>query len=115
MVAAKVENIECNDFACPNHGDISLRGRIFKGTVIKKFPKRIVIEFERTIYVKKYERYSKRKTKLHARLSDCMSKDVEIGDYVEIKECRPISKIIHFVCTGKVEKDGNKIKSGGEK
>jgi ribosomal protein S17 len=44
-----------------------------------------------------------------------MSKDVEIGDYVEIKECRPISKIIHFVCTGKVEKDGNKIKSGGEK
>ena len=115
MVAAKVEKIECNDFACPNHGDISLRGRIFKGTVIKKFPKRIVIEFERTIYVKKYERYSKRKTKLHARLSDCMSKDVNIGDYVEIKECRPISKIIHFVCTGKVEKDGKKIKAGGKK
>ena len=41
MTAAKVEKIECNDFACPNHGDISLRGRIFKGTVIKKFPKRI--------------------------------------------------------------------------
>ena len=115
MAAAKVEKIECNDFACPNHGDISLRGRIFKGTVIKKFPKRIVIEFERTIYVRKYERYSKRKTKLHARLSDCMSKDVDIGDYVEIKECRPISKIILFVCTGKVEKDCKKIKAGGKK
>ena len=114
MVAAKVEKIECNDFACPNHGDISLRGRIFKGTVIKKFPKRIVIEFERTIYVKKYERYSKRKTKLHARLSDCMSKDVNIGDYVEIKECRPISKIIHFVCTGKVEKEKKKESKKGK-
>lgn len=105
MTAAKVEKTECNDFACPNHGDISLRGRIFKGTVIKKFPKRIVIEFERTIYIKKYERYSKRKTKLHARLPDCMSKDVDIGDYVQIKECRPISKIIHFVVTGKADKE----------
>ena len=25
------------------------------------------------------------------------------------------SKIIHFVCTGKVEKDGKKIKAGGKK
>ena len=115
MVAAKVEKIECNDFACPKHGQISLRGRIFKGTVIKKFPKRIVIEFERTIYIKKYERYSKRKTKLHARLPDCMAKDVNIGDYVEIKECRPISKIIHFVVTGKVEKEDKKAKKGKTK
>ncbi len=61
MATIKTEKIDCNDFACPNHGDISLRGRIFRGTVIKKFPKRIVIEFERTIYIKKYERYSKEK------------------------------------------------------
>jgi len=97
--------IECKDFACPIHGKISLRGRSFKGTVIKKFPKRIVIEFERTIYIDKYERYARRKTKLHARLPDCMFKDINIGDYVEIKECRPISKIIHFVVVGKVGKE----------
>ena len=30
----------------------------FEGTIIKKFQKRVVIQFERTIYVKKYERYS---------------------------------------------------------
>ncbi len=94
--------LTCTDFACPIHGQISLRGRSFKGKVIKKFPKRIVISFERTIYIKKYERYSKRKTKLHARLPDCMSKDINLGDYVEIKECRPISKIIHFVTTKKI-------------
>ncbi len=92
----------CTDFACPKHGQISLRGRSFKGKVIKKFPKRVVIEFERTIYIKKYERYAKRKTKLHARLADCMFHDIDIGDYIEIKECRPISKMIHFVVVGKV-------------
>lgn len=97
-----VEKIQCNDFACPKHGQISLRGRNFKGTVIKKFPKRVVIEFERTIYIKKYERYSKRKTKLHARLPECMNKEIELGDYIEIKECRPISKIIHFVVVKKI-------------
>ena len=86
------------------------RGRIFKGIVIKKFPKRVVIEFERTIYIKKYERYSKRKTKLHARLPDEITNDVNIGDYIEIMECRPLSKIIHFIVVGKVVKEG---KDGG--
>jgi small subunit ribosomal protein S17 len=100
-----VEKIECNDFACPTHGQISLRGRSFRGTVIKKFPKRVVIEFERTIYIKKYERYSKRKTKLHARLPECMNKEINLGDYIEIRECRPISKIVHFVVVAKAGKD----------
>ncbi len=99
---------ECNDFACPRHGKISLRGRSFRGIIIKKFPKRAVIEFERTIYIKKYERYAKRKTKLHARLPDCIFKDIDIGDYVEVRECRPISKIIHFVVTRKVSEEEGK-------
>ncbi len=92
----------CTDKFCPIHGTLSTRGRSFKGKVIRKFSHRIVIEFERTIYIKKYERYSKRKTKLHARLPECMSKDINIGDYVQIKECRPISKIIHFVVINKI-------------
>ena len=87
---------------------IGTRGRIFKGTVIKKFPKRVVIEFERTIYIKKYERYSKRKTKLHARLPDEMIKEINIGDYIEIRECRPISKIIHFIVIKKIDKGEGK-------
>jgi len=101
---------ECKDFACPRHGNISLRGRSFYGNVIKKFPKRVVIEFMRTIFVRKYERYAKRKTKLHARLPDCMFNEISIGDYIEIKESRPISKIIHFVVVGKVNKENEKDK-----
>jgi len=87
---------------------VGTRGRSFKGTIIKKFPKRVVIEFERTIFIKKYERYSKRKTKLHARLPDEMIKEINIGDYIEIKECRPLSKIVHFMVIGKASKEENK-------
>lgn len=96
------EQIQCNDKYCQIHGNTSTRGRSFKGKVIRKFPKRVVIEFERTIYIKKYERYSKRKTKLHARLPECMFDEINLGDYIEIKECRPISKIVHFIVIGKI-------------
>lgn len=102
----KQTKIDCKDQFCPMHGKISLRGRTFKGKVIRKFPKRICIEFERVIYIKKYERYAKKKTKLHARLPDCMANEINIGDYIEIKECRPISKIIHFIVVGKVGGEG---------
>ena len=103
----KQAKIKCTDKFCPEHGHISLRGRSFKGRVISKHPKRVAIEFERTLYIKKYERYSKKKTKLHARLPDCLSHDINIGDYIEIRECRPISKIIHFIVVKKID--------GGEK
>ena len=95
-------NNSCNDKTCPRHGHIALRGRTFRGKVIRKFPKRICIELERTLYVKKYERYAKRKTRLHARLADCMANEIEVGDYAEIMECRPLSKIIHFIAIGKI-------------
>ncbi len=95
----------CHDIDCPFHGRLSVRGRAFEGVVISKAHKRIAIEFERTIYVRKYERYAKLKTKIHARLPLCLDKEVNIGDYIRIEECRPLSKIIHFVVT-------NKIRSG---
>ncbi|MCX6746849.1 MAG: 30S ribosomal protein S17 [Candidatus Pacearchaeota archaeon] len=98
----------CNDKRCHIHGGLKTRGRIFEGRVIKKFPKRIVIEFERMIYNKKYERYSKSRTKIHARLPICIENDIQIGDLIMIQECRPLSKIIHFVVI-------KKIKSAGER
>lgn len=94
--------ISCADKFCPIHGQISLRGRSFRGKVIKIFPKRAVIEFERTVFLKKYERYAKRKTKLHSRLPECMASKIKLGDYIEITECRPISKIVHFIVARKI-------------
>jgi small subunit ribosomal protein S17 len=103
----------CLDARCPFHGNLSLRGRIFRGTVIKKFHKRVVIEFEKIIYIRKYERYLKSKTKLHAHLPDCLFEEINIGDYVEIKECRKLSKIISFVVVNKI-RSGNNEKISGE-
>jgi len=88
---------------------VGTRGRIFEGIVTKKFPKRIVLEFERMIYVRKYERYAKLKTKIHARLPDTMEKVINVGDLVRVHECRPLSKIIHFVAVQKI-KDAVEVK-----
>jgi len=102
---AKIVETECKDKDCPKHGHLKVRGRIFEGRIIKKSHKRIAIEFERMIYIKKYERYSKSRTKIHARLPICMEKEVQIGDLVKIQECRPLSKIIHFVLVGKIKEE----------
>ncbi|MEM4259473.1 MAG: 30S ribosomal protein S17 [Candidatus Pacearchaeota archaeon] len=87
---------------------ISTRGRTFEGFVTKKFQKRVVVEFERTVFIHKYERFFKKKTRLHARLPDLLANEVKVGDYVQIKECRPLSKIIHFIVI-------KKLKSGEDK
>jgi small subunit ribosomal protein S17 len=96
------------DKDCPFHGNLKIHGRIFEGKVKRKFLRRVVIEFERMIYVRKYERYKKSRTKIHARLPKCMEKEINVGDLVQVQECRPLSKIIHFVVI-------RRIKSGGEK
>ena len=81
---------------------VGTRGRTFEGFVTKKFPHRVVVEFKRTVYVRKYERFYNKKTKLHARLPEGF--DVNVGDYIRIAECRPLSKIIHFVVIAIVRK-----------
>jgi len=100
VIKKKAEvKVECKDRLCPKHGDrkLKMRGRTFEGVVVKKFPGRVSIQFERMLKLPKYERYEKRKTKIHARLPDCMKEDVNVGDRIQIAETRPISKMIHFV------------------
>ena|SRR3989344_216049 len=87
---------------------VSTRGRIFKGVVTKKFPTRIVVEFEKTDYIPKYERYYKKKTRIHAYLPK--GANVEVGDYVKVQECRPLSKIIHSIFIEKVSKEKQDVR-----
>lgn len=79
---------------------IGTRGRTFEGIVTKHFPMRVVIEIERTVYVPKYERFYKKKTRIHARIPQGMK--VGVGDLVRVQECRPLSKIIHAMVVEKV-------------
>lgn len=86
----------CQDIKCPFHGKLSARGRKFKGTVVStKMRKTAVIEFERLNYLKKYERYEKRRTRIKAHNPDCIS--AKDGEVVNIMECRPLSKTKNFV------------------
>lgn len=116
----KLAGASCNDKLCHFHGNLKTRGKIFEGKVIKKFHKRVVIEFERMNYIRKYERYAKSRTKIHARLPVCIENEIHVGDLIKVQECRPISKIIHFAVIGKVKsspkasEDSNEF-SGGKK
>ena len=103
---AKVVETVCNDRLCPVHGDrkLKMRGRTFEGAVIKKLHGRVTIQFERMLKLAKYERYEKRRTKIHARLPDCMKDEIAVGDLIQIAETRPISKTIHFVVSKVVRK-----------
>ena len=106
-VAKKAEvKVECNDRLCPIHGEnkLKMRGRTFEGVVVKKLIGRVSIEFERMLKIPKYERYEKRKTKIHARLPDCMKDDVNVGDLIQVAETRPISKMIHTVVSKVIRK-----------
>ncbi len=74
---------------------VGTRGRTFEGTVVKKFDNRAVVEFDRMVKIAKYERFMRKTTRLHSRIPSGMQ--LNIGDYVKVRECRPLGKIIHSV------------------
>ncbi len=96
---------ECNDKNCPFHGDLRVRGQILRGRVVKVYQKTATIERELIRYVPKYERYMKKKSKLHAHNPPCIN--AKPGDIVTIAECRPISKTKSFVIVEVVKREGD--------
>ncbi|AKG92268.1 archaeal ribosomal protein S17P [Geoglobus ahangari] len=99
-INVKAPEKECTDKNCPFHGNLSVRGQIFRGRVVKTYEKSAVIERELIRYVPKYERYLKKRSKMHAHNPPCI--DAKPGDIVTIAECRPISKTKSFVIVEKV-------------
>jgi len=85
----------CNDIKCPWHGNLSLRGRIFTGTVTSaKAPKTAIIEWGFVHYLPKYERYERRHSRIVAYNPECIA--AKEGDIVRVAECRPLSKTKSF-------------------
>ncbi|WP_456329816.1 30S ribosomal protein S17 [Archaeoglobus sp.] len=97
---------ECVDKNCPFHGTLSVRGQLLRGKVVKTYGKTAVIERELIRYVPKFERYMKKRSKLHAHNPRCIR--AKPGDIVTIGECRPISKTKSFVILEVVGNEGNK-------
>lgn len=78
-----------------NH--LTTRGQTFVGTVTKiSLQKNARVEWERRFFVPKYERYEKRRTKIISHIPDTIT-DLKVGDVVEIKETRKISKTKNFI------------------
>lgn len=101
-VDVKAPKGTCVDRHCPFHGSLSLHGRMFTGKVISTdFNKTAKIEWERSQYISKYERYQVKRTRIKVHNPDCIA--AKIGDMVTVMECRPISKTKNFVIIQKGE------------
>ncbi len=91
----------CTDKKCPYHGNVQIRGRIFQGLVTNaKVARSVSVEWDRLKFLPKYERYEKKKTRIHAHNPPCI--DAKAGDKVTIAECRPLSKTKNFVIVEKL-------------
>lgn len=76
--------------------ELKTRGRTFTGKVVSvKAQKTATIQWNRRVYVQKYERFQNKRSKVKAHTPEELN--VKEGDMVVIKECRPISKTKKFV------------------
>merc|ERR1712110_282573 len=83
------------DKKCPFTGNVSIRGRIFKGVVLStKMHRTIVIRRDFLHYIKKYNRFEKRHKTVSVHCSPAFR--LKIGDVVTVGQCRPISKTVRF-------------------
>ena len=93
-----MSDVSCTDANCPTHGSLRVRGAVFEGLVASaKAPKMAVIVIPQVRKVPKYERYEKRRSKIHAHIPGCMT--VKEGDRVQVSECRKLSRTKAFVIT----------------
>ncbi|MCI0562585.1 MAG: 30S ribosomal protein S17 [Nitrososphaera sp.] len=95
----------CNDEFCPFHGTLSVRGKLLTGIVSSsKAKKMVVVSREYPGPVRKYKRFQRSRSTVHAYLPDCI--EVKEGEEVRIAECRPLSKTVSFVLIEVNHKDG---------
>lgn len=88
------------DRNCPFHGERVVRGRSLVGKVVSvKMKRNAIIEIERRVPLKKYERFEKRKTRIMVHNPECIS--AKENDIVQVMETRKISKMKTFVIVEK--------------
>ncbi|WP_048149465.1 30S ribosomal protein S17 [Palaeococcus ferrophilus] len=95
-LGVKAPEKTCNDPKCPWHGHTRVHGRVLEGVVVSdKAKKSVTVEMQHYRYLKKYERYELRRSRIHAYNPECI--DAKVGDRVLIAETRPLSKTKSFV------------------
>lgn len=75
---------------------IHIRGRVFQGIVVSdKMQNTVTVEWPRIVYLPKYERYEKKRSRVHAH--NPVEISAKVGDKVKIAECRQLAKTVSFV------------------
>lgn len=83
------------DKKCPFTGNISIRGRLFRGVVVStKMRKTVIIRKDYLHWIRKYKRFEKRHRNIPAHASPCFR--LREGDQVTIGQTRPLSKTKRF-------------------
>ncbi|MFX1493434.1 MAG: 30S ribosomal protein S17 [Promethearchaeota archaeon] len=97
---------ECNDKDCPFHGTTRIRGKITSGTVVsKKSRNTVIIRRNYVQFIKKYQRYERRNTRLACHLPDCLRNEINLGDLIRVGESRKLSKTKAFIVLGKISSE----------
>jgi small subunit ribosomal protein S17 len=101
-------NMECKDRNCPEHGTLSTRGTQLEGKVASdKMQGTAIVQIDRMIKVKKYDRYKRSRSRIPAHNPPCIN--AKAGDTVRIMECRKLARTVSFVIieklTGQLDKD----------
>jgi len=96
---------QCNDKNCPVHGGLTIKGAAVYGTVVSdKMAHTATVQWARKLFIPKYERYQARLSKIKVHNPACI--DAKTGDYVKLRETRPLSKTKHFVIVEVLGKKG---------
>ena len=88
MVGLNVKEPEtvCDDPNCPFHGTLAVRGQVLEGIVVSNKAER-TITVERSFYkfIRKYERYEKRRSRISVHKPDCLDEYLEKAGLKEEK------------------------------
>jgi small subunit ribosomal protein S17 len=100
------ENPEEYDYEkCPFYGQLPVRGQTRSGTVVSTdMAKTVIVEQEYDVFVPKYDRYMKRRSRIPAHVPGVLD-SLEEGDEVKIAETRPLSKTKSHVVVEKLGGD----------
>ncbi len=100
-------NENCGDPKCFIHGNVKVRGQVLIGTVVStKAKKTAIVERPRLIYLTKYKRYAKTRSRYAAHNPSCIN--AQVGDKVKIGECRKLSRTKTWTVTEIVKKTDRK-------
>lgn len=98
---------ECGDKNCPYHGTARIRGKITQGVVVSKKSKNtVIIRRDYVKFIKKYQRYERRNSRLSCHLPLCLRNEINVGDLVRVGESRKLSKTKSFIVLDKISSRG---------